>query len=86
VLRLAALVATALALPTLAACALPPAQDCLAYVACQAAVDDDVDTSVWDEGGSCWDLPDTARHCEAQCQVGLDALRSLPDPPAACLP
>lgn len=82
-LRLAALVATAL---VLAACALPPAQDCLAYVACQAAVDDDVDTSAWDEGGSCWDLPDTARSCEAQCQVGLDALRSLPDPPAACLP
>lgn len=81
--RLLALTLTA-GLPT--ACTLPASAVCLDYVACQAAVDDSVDTSPWDEGGSCWSLPDTARRCDSQCRVALDALRATPDPPAACSP
>jgi len=69
----------------LSGCALPPAEACRAYVACQAAVDDSVDTGPWDEGGSCWTLPDTARRCEAQCRAALEALLDTPDPPQACL-
>lgn len=65
-------------------CALPPAEACRAYVACQTAVDRGVDTSDYDEGGRCWALPDTARTCEATCLASLDALRATPSPPAAC--
>jgi len=75
-----------LATAVMTACTLPASAVCLDYVACQAAVDDSVDTSPWDEGGSCWNLPDTARRCESQCRVALDALRETPDPPAACEP
>ncbi len=67
------------------ACVLQTA-DCADFVACQRAVDDSVDTSPWDEGGSCWTLPDTARSCDAQCKAALDALRALSDAPAECAP
>jgi len=67
-------------------CGVGQTPDCARYVECQAAVDPAVDTAPWDEGGSCWTLPDTARHCDAQCRAALDALRDLPDPPAACAP
>lgn len=67
------------------ACTLPQSEACRAYVACQAAVDDAVDTSPWDEGGDCWTLPDTARRCDAQCRAALEALLDTPDPPSVCL-
>jgi hypothetical protein len=66
-------------------CALPQSEVCRAYVACQDAVDDSVDTGPWEEGGVCWDLPDTARRCDAQCRAALEALLDTPDPPSACL-
>ena len=74
----------------LLACACGPSQECRSYVQCQQAVDDgvggvDVDVSAYDEGGSCWALPQAARECTAICVQALAALRELPDPPAACL-
>jgi hypothetical protein len=66
-------------------CALPQSDACRAYVACQAVVDDRVDTGPWEEGGDCWNLPDTARRCDAQCRAALEALLDTPDPPPACL-
>jgi hypothetical protein len=61
-----------------------PSQECRDYVQCQQAVDKEVDVTAWDEGGSCWDLPSTARACTAVCREALLALRELPDAPAAC--
>ena len=66
------------------ACTLPQSEICADYVRCQQAVDDDVDTSPWEEGGSCWNLPSVARECDAQCSAALDALRTLPDAPDTC--
>ena len=78
-LALAAVTATA------TACPLPQPEVCARYVACQEAVDASVDTSPWQDDGSCWALPDSARRCEAQCQAALEALLALPNPPAACV-
>jgi len=63
-----------------------PAQtaDCATFVACQRAIDPNVDTEAWSESGVCWSSPDAARDCDAQCRVALDALRETPSPPAAC--
>ncbi len=57
---------------------------CALFVACQNAVDLTVDTGPWEADGTCWSLPSTSRTCDAQCGVALDALRALPDVPAAC--
>ncbi len=64
-----------------------PAQTvtCEVYVACQQAIDADVDTRPWQPDGACWDLPSAARDCDAQCRVALDALHDTPSPPAACV-
>ena len=72
----------------LAACG--PSQECRDYVACQQAVDatvdgEDVDVGAYDDNGSCWALPQSARECTAICVQALAALRELPAPPAACL-
>lgn len=80
--RLGGLAASAL---VSGSCALPPAESCRSYIACQAAVDARVDTATYDEGGECWVLPDTARRCEAQCRAALEALVQTPDPPQACV-
>lgn len=61
-----------------------PSQECRDYVRCQKVVDVNVDVVAYDEGGSCWDLPATARDCSAVCREALLALRELPDVPAAC--
>jgi hypothetical protein len=80
-----ALGAVAAAVLVSGSCALPPSESCRVYVACQAAVDTRVDTTAYDEGGTCWTLPDTARRCEAQCRAALEALADTPDPPPACV-
>lgn len=71
-------------------CSCGPSQECRTYVQCQQALDDgvggvDVDVSAYDEGGSCWGLPQSAQQCTAICGQALAALRALPDPPAVCL-
>jgi hypothetical protein len=59
--------------------------ECRAYVACQRAVDDDVDVAAWDEAGTCWQQSArVAAVCSAQCRAALDTLRGLPDAPAVC--
>jgi hypothetical protein len=84
--RVDALVGVGLGLAAvLSGCPLPPAEACRAFVACQAAVDDSVETDEYDDGGSCWSLPDTARRCEARCRAALEALLDTPDPPEVCL-
>ncbi len=81
------LATTALTLLALtSACPLPQPEVCAQYVRCQEAVDDSVDTSPWQEDGSCWALPDSARRCEGQCRAALEALQALPDPPEVCAP
>ncbi len=72
------------------AAACGPSPECRSYVQCQQAVDEnaagiDVDVSAFDDGGSCWALPESARACTAICVQALAALRELPDPPAACV-
>ncbi|MBM4280992.1 MAG: hypothetical protein FJ137_09595 [Deltaproteobacteria bacterium] len=62
-----------------------PTPECRAFVACQRAVDDDVDLTTWDEGGACWrSSAGVAATCTAQCQEALAALQEIPDAPAAC--
>ena len=58
---------------------------CARYVECQAAIDPAVDTTPWQQEGSCWRLPESARSCDAQCDVALTALRQTPSPPPSCL-
>lgn len=66
------------------ACA--PSQECIDYVACQKAYDDEVVTADYEAGGACWGLSlQTADACTAQCIVALDALAQLPDPPSECV-
>lgn len=66
-----------------------PSPECRSYVQCQRAVDAtvegvDVDVVPYDDGGSCWVLPQTAAECTAICVQALAALRERPEPPAAC--
>lgn len=82
--RLSGLTLTLLAAAS-GGCSLPQSDVCRAYVACQAAVDDSVDTGPWEEAGGCWYLPDTARRCDAQCRAALEALLDTPEPPPVCL-
>jgi hypothetical protein len=67
------------------AAACGPSLECQLFVACQEAIDDDVDVSAWSEGGSCWQgsLP-LASTCTAQCREALEALRTVPDAPDVC--
>ncbi len=62
-----------------------PSPECRAFVACQRAVDDDLDVTAWDEGGVCWQASaGVAATCTAQCREALAALQEIPDAPAAC--
>jgi len=74
---------TAIAFAPTSAC-LPPSTPCVEYVACQQAYDPSVDTSEYQEGGSCWSAPQEAAACTDQCEVALAALRQVPEPPAEC--
>lgn len=69
----------------LLACSCGPSQECIDYVACQTVVDETVDTSDYDDDGSCWSLPSTARQCTAQCIEALAALQQVSDAPV-CFP
>lgn len=70
----------------LAGAACGPSDVCVRYVACQKAYDATVDTSAYDNGGSCWGALQTAEACSAQCKQALDALAEVPNPPPACAP
>jgi len=65
-------------------CALPPSDECRAFVACELAFDPSADVVAFDEGGACWQGLQTAERCTAQCARALDALRAVPRPPEAC--
>ena len=77
-------VASSVVIAAVSACG--PSDVCRDYVACQVAVDDSVDVSAYDDGGSCWDLPSVARTCTAQCEEALRALQALAGAPDACFP
>jgi hypothetical protein len=62
-----------------------PSEECRSYIACQQAIDPTVNVADYDDGGSCWGLPQTARECTAICIEALAALRELPEVPAVCL-
>lgn len=70
----------------LALCSCGPSQECRDYVACQEAVDDSVDVSAYEDGGTCWALPSSSRDCTANCVQALLSLQQVPDAPAVCFP
>lgn len=71
-----------LALP--AGCMWPPSAECDAYVACQRAYDETVDTTAFEAGGECWINLSTSVRCTSMCRDALEALRELRDPPEEC--
>lgn len=73
-------------LVVLALCSCGPTQECRDYVACQKRVDDSVDVTAYDDGGSCWVLPSSARDCTANCVQALEALQQVPGAPSQCFP
>lgn len=75
----------AIALVMHGAACLPPSAPCVDYVACQQAYDATVDTTAYQEGGSCWTTPQEAAACTEQCEVALASLRQLPDLPDECV-
>lgn len=57
----------------------PPSDACRQYVSCQAAYDDAAgldatDTADYDRGGQCWETPEFAEACDADC---VDAVAAL---------
>jgi hypothetical protein len=61
-----------------------PSDVCRRYVQCQGEVDASVDTTPYDDGGSCWLTLQTANACSEQCREALDALADVPGAPAVC--
>src|SRR5262249_12522115 len=66
----------------------PQTQACIDYLACIAVANpSQLATAVMTYGpsGSCWGAPSTARACDTACAGLLNAERSVPNPPAACV-
>lgn len=74
-----------LATSALALGACGPSDECRAYVACQRAYDDTVDTLQYEDDGACWNNLQSAQLCTAQCKEALAALSQLPAPPPECV-
>lgn len=81
-------IASLLLLPALFACAPSQRDECIAYLACQAAVDAEQGSDglsnlepTYGEGGSCWaSTPEVADNCAQACLDGMDAnLQFFPD-------
>jgi hypothetical protein len=61
-----------------------PSEICKKYVACQKAYDDTVDTTAYEDGGTCWQTAPAANTCNTQCQDALFALSRVEGAPAEC--